>query len=297
MSIVHPARLYINNDRRRADMYADQFSVQLQNPVQGLTRFSIDTAVVEYNPEYPNFPPYASTLSVKFSDVVSTTVISVPNNVDWTSYTVNGQNTFPKNFQEYLNAEATSAGSAAVFTLAEGTSVGLPGFILWDIAGANALIYGASGLNNTEQSIMERIGFPFRLANRSIPQWTFTPGSPAVFNLTAAAGVIASPCNYILGRTSLIYVVSDIDANGASDVGLQNIISVIPITPGTGLGDMVIGENTTSISTSTNPSTDFNSVQVILLDDMYSPLELREQARVAIEFNLAYDRPETVALV
>ena len=102
MSIVHPARLYINNDRRRADMYADQFSVQLQNPVQGLTRISIDTAVVEYNPEYPNFPPYASTLSVKFSDVVSTTVISVPNNVDWTSYTVNGQNTFPKNFQEYL---------------------------------------------------------------------------------------------------------------------------------------------------------------------------------------------------
>jgi len=297
MSIVHPARLYINNDRRRADMYADQFSVQLQNPVQGLTRFSIDTATVEYNPEYPNFPPYASILTIEFSDVVGESIISVPNNVDWTSYTVNGQNTFPKNFQEYLNAEATSAGSASVFTLTEGTSVGLPGFIIWAIAGADALIYGASGLNNTEQSIMERIGFPFRLANRSIPQWTFTPGSPAVFSLTSAGGVIASPCNYILGRTSLIYILSDIDANGTSDVGLQNIISVIPITSGTGLGDMVIGENTTSISTSTNPSSDFNSVQVILLDDMYSPLELREQARVAIEFNLAYDRPETVALV
>ena len=297
MSIVHPSRLYVNNDRRRADMYADQFSVQLQNPIQGLTRFSIDTAVVEYNPEFPNFPPYASTLTVKFADVVGDTVIPIPNNVDWTNYTVNGQSSFPKNFQEYLNAEATTAGSACVFTLTEGTPVGLPGFILWSVAGADVIIYGASGLNNTEQSIMERIGFPFRLANRSISEWTFTPGSPAEFSLTTAGGTIASPANYILGRTSLIYIISDIDSNASSDVGLQNIISVIPITPGTGLGDMVIGENTTSISTSTNPSSDFNSVQIILLDDMYQPLELRDTARAAIEFNLAYDRPNTVALV
>lgn len=296
MSLVKPSRLYINNDRRQVDMYADQFIVRLQAPIQGLTRFSIDTAIVEYNPEYPVFPPYCSQLSILFSDVVGEVTISIPVNVDWTSYSVNGQNAFPKNLQEYLNAEATTAGSAAVFTLTEGTSVGLPGFILWQISGANATIYGASSLDNTERTIMERLGFPYRLANRSIPQFTCTPPNRAEFVLTSVGGVIASPANYILGRTSLIYIVSDIDSNGASDVGLQNIISVIPVTPDTGLGDMVIGENTTSISTSTNPSSDFQSVQIILLDDMYQPFELRDTAKVAIEFNMAYDKPTAVTL-
>lgn len=297
MSLVKPSRLYINNDRRPADQYADQFIVRLPAPIQGLTRFSIDTALIEYNPEYPNFGIAVNQLTIKFSDVVSNTVLSIPNTVDWTNYTVNGQSAWPKNFQEYLNAEALSAGSAAVFTLTEGSSVGLAGFIIWSIAGADAILYGASGLDNTERSIMERIGFPFRLANRSIPEWTASAPNPAEFNLTAAGSPVASPCNYILGRTGCIYVISDIDTNGSSDVGLQNIISIVPVAPGTGLGDICIGENTTSIATSTNPTSDFSTVQIILLDDAYAPLELREKSLVALEFNLAYDRAETVAIV
>jgi len=295
MSLVKPSRLYINNARRQIQMYADQFTVRLQAPIQGLTRFSVDTATVEYNTEFPNFPPYASKLQILFSDVVGEVEINIPNNVDWTSYTVNGQSAWPKNLQEYLNAEATTAGSSAVFTLTEGTSVGLPGFILWQTS-LNVIIYGASTLDNPETSIMERLGFPLRLANRSIPQWTYTSPNRAQFALTAVGGVIASPANYILGRTSVIYILSDIDSNGQSDVGLQNIITMIPIPPNTGLGDLVTGEITNDYSTSSNPSTDFNALTFILLDDQYQPLELRDTAVVALELSLSYSHPTAVSL-
>jgi len=71
---------------------------------------------------------------------------------------------------------------------------------------------------------------------------------------------------------------------------------VIPIRAGVGLGDIVEGEDTNSLSTSVNPSSDFNRIGVILLDDNYQPFELREEAKVIIELHCAYDRPDAVVL-
>lgn len=300
MSLVKPGRVFINNSRRQRDMFADQFSVNLPVPVQGATRLTLEACYIEYNPEYRNIPPYATNLTMSFSDVGGGSTlfnIVVPNNVDWTTYSVGGQNTWPKNFQQFLNAEASNAGSSAVFTLIEGTSVGLPGVIVWDVAGADVYLYGASNLNNTEQSIMERIGFPFRLSNRSIPQFTQTGNNPCVFELLAGSPTaIASPTTYILGRTSVVYVVCDLDSGGTSDVNLQNILSVIPVTSGIGQGDILIGEDTNSISTTQSPSSDFSSISIILLDDEYAPFELQEVSKVVVEFHVGYDRPASVII-
>lgn len=286
MSITQPNRIFINNDRRKLDMFADQFSVQLPAPVQGATRFTIESILIENNPEYPNFPPYASNLTISAGDLLDPFTFEVEIGVDWTTYEVNGQSVWPKNFQEYLNEQLTNRGSAIALTLEEGGSRGFPGRIFWEATGDIELL-GASNLDNPEASIMERLGLPFRQTKYNEPEFRVVDGR-ARFSF-GTTGVIA-PTTYNLGRTGSVYLLTDLDNAGQSDVAIQNLVSVIPVRPGVGLGDTIEGEDTNSIVTSTSPNADFNAIQIILLDDNYRPFELRENARVIVEFHFAYDR-------
>ena len=294
MELTKPARIFINNGKRIRQEFADQFNSQLPVPIAGCTRLTVESVLIEYNPQYPNFAPYVSNLELFPSDLGSSFTLSVPNEVDWTVYTVNGQSSWPKNFQEYINAELSTAGSAAVVTLADATSSGYPGYMSWAVAGANLTLLGQSALNNPERSIMERLGLSLRYAD-TIPELTFT-ASRTTFTLTAGAPVVVSPGNYMLGRTGAVYLLSDLDNGAQSDSNIQNIMSVLPIRAGIGLGDIVEGEDTNSLTTAVNPASDFNRIQTILLDDNYQPFELREEAKVIIEYHAGYTKADEVIL-
>lgn len=287
-----PTRLLLNNGKRDIDQFADQFSSQFQVPLDGITRMTVESFLVENTPFYPNFPPYASTLDISVADVSGTITLSVPNEVDWTVYEVGGSSTFPVNFQNYLNTELASAGSAAVLTLADATSLGYRGFITWSVSGADLTLLGMSNIRNPERSITERLGLSIRYAGQ-IPELTIVNGR-ANFELTTGGGTVLSPGNYTLGRTSCVYLLSDMDNAAASDANIQNILAVVPVRAGVGLGDMIEGEDTNSLTTSTNPKKNFNTVDIILLDDNYQPFELREDAKVIIEFHVAYDKVDSV---
>lgn len=295
MDLTKPSRVFLNNAKRIPQEFADQFTTQLPAPVSGCTRLTIESALIEYNPQYPNFPPYANKLDISTADA-GLVSITIPNEQDWTVYEVNGQSSFPKNFQEYLNSELSDAGSSAVLTIDDGTADGFPGFTKWRVATADIDLLGQTSLANPEQSIMERIGLGFRAAAVS-PTANFSlVGGQAVFSLTAGASSVLTATNYILGRTSAIYLLSDLDNNAQSDGNIQNIMSVIPVRAGIGLGDVVEGEDTNSLTTSVNPSSDFNTIQTIILDDNYQPLELREEAKVIVEYHLGFDRPDSVVV-
>jgi hypothetical protein len=301
MDLTHPNRVFLNNAKRSLQEFPDQFSSQLPAPVQGLTRMTIETALIEYNPLHPTFPAYTSNLEIITTDVADPIEISVPTEVDWNSYEVNGQSSWPKNFEEFINAELASAGSGKVISIDLADNDKAPGFTKWTITtGANGDVkfIGQSTLANPEQSIMERLGLSRRFAITDQGDeltYELVNGTYRVVWAPTTTGAI-TPGNYILGRTSAIYVLSDLDAGASSDGNIQNILSVIPIRAGVGLGDIVEGEDTNSLSTSVNPSSDFNRIGVILLDDNYQPFELREEAKVIIELHCAYDRPDAVVL-
>lgn len=291
--LTKPSRIFLNNSKRIREEFADQFNTQLPAPIAGVTRLTVESLLVEYNPEYPNFPPYATNLDISTSDAGAVS-LAIPNQVDWTVYEVNGQNSWPKNFEEYLNAQLSTAGSAGVLTIDDATDDGFPGFTKWSISGADVDLLGQSTLANPERSIMERLGLSLRYVG-TIPQLTFT-GGRTTFSLTDGSAAVITPGNYLLGRTSALYLLSDLDNGAQSDGNIQNILSVIPIRAGIGLGDIVEGEDTNSLTTSVNPSSDFNRIQTILLDDNYQPFELREEAKVILEYHAGYDRPDSVVI-
>lgn len=295
MSLTKPSRLFINNLKRGLEDFPDQFSVQLPAPVQGLTRLTLESAIVEYNPLHPTFPPYTNMLDASCADV-GLVQIEIPTEVDWNTYVVNTETSWPKNFQEYINDALVSAGSSTSVNIELGDDAGLPGFLEFtSVSGTGTIQFlGQSSLANTENSIMERIGLSYRLAALGvIPELTLA-GGRAVFTPTITGTIC--PGNFILGRTGSVYILCDLDNGGQSDANIQNILSVIPLSSATSLGDNIIGEDTNSLTTAVNPSSDFNRVRILLFDDNYQPFELREEARVIMEFHLAYDRPDAVIL-
>lgn len=296
MSIAQPSRLFINNAKRPLEDFPDQFSTQLPFPVQGLTRFTVESVLVEYNPLHVNFPPYTNQLDVSCQDLGSVVEIEIPTTVDWNTYVVSPETAWPKNFQQYINNALSSAGSAETITIDLGDDDGLPGFlkITADSGTGNVEFLGQSTLSNPERSIMERLGLSFRYASLGTIPELFLRGGRAVFQPTITGTLC--PGNFILGRTGSIYLLTDLDNQAQSDANIQNIVSVVPVRAGIGLGDIVEGEDTNSITTSINPSSDFNRVRFLLFDDNYQPFELREEARVIIELHLGYTRPDPLFL-
>lgn len=295
MSLTKPARLFINNLKRPVEEFADQFSTQLPVPVEGLTRLTVESVHIEYNPVHPNFPPYTSILDVSCDDV-GLVQIEIPTEVDWNTYTVGGETSWPKNFQQYINDALASATSARTITIDLATDQGLPGFLtIASVGGTNTIQFlGQSSLANTERSIMERLGLSYRFASLNmIDELTLVNGRA---RFTPTSGGTTCPGNFILGRTGSIYLLSDVDSGAQSDANIQNILSVIPVLAGTNLGDNVTGEDTNSLTTSINPSSDFNRVRFLLFDDNYQPFELREEARVIVELHLGYTKTDPIVI-
>ena len=294
MSISQPSRLFINNGKRPIEDFPDQFSVQVPFPIQGLTRMTVENAVIEYNPLHPNFPPYTNELDISTSDA-GLIQLEIPTTVDWNTYTVAPENSWPKNFQQYINNALGSAGSLLTITIDSAASEGLPGFIkITPSIPGDIQFLGQSSLSNPERSIMERLGLDYRQASlNAIPELTIVNNR---VRFTPGLGGTTSPGNFLLGRTGTIYLLSDLDNGGQSDANIQNILSVLPIRAGIGLGDNVTGEDTNSITTAIKPSSDFNRVRFLLFDDNYQPLEMREGQRTIIELHLGYTRDEAVIL-
>lgn len=293
MSLTKPSRLFINNGKRPVEDFADQFSVQLPVPIQGLTRLTVESALIEYNPVDPNFPPYTNTLDISVSDLGPLVQLEIPTTVDWNTYTVAPENAWPKNFQQYINNALSSAGSSITITIDLADSDGLPGFLKFTAsATGNIEFLGQSGLANTERSIMERLGLSYRFAALgSAPELTLI-NDRATFIPTSGGSI--APGNFLLGRTGAIYILTDLDNGAQSDANIQNILGVVPIRSGIGLGDIVEGEDTNSITSAINPTSDFNRLRVLLFDDNYQPLEMREEQRTIIEFHLGYDRSDAL---
>lgn len=294
MSLTKPSRLFINNSKRPLQDFPDQFSIQLPAPIQGLTRLTVESVLIEYNPLHPNFPPYTNQLDVSVSDLSALVEIEIPTEVDWNTYVVSPETSWPKNFQQFVNDALSSAGSSVAITIDLADTDGLPGFLKFtsSVTG-NIEFLGQSTLANVEQSIMERLGLSYRFAALgAIPELTIGSTGRATFIPTSAG--TNCPGNFILGRTGSIYLLTDLDNGAQSDANIQNILGVIPIRAGIGLGDIVEGEDTNSITTSVNPTSDFNRLRILLFDDNYQPLEMREEQRTIIEFHFGYDRGEAL---
>lgn len=296
MSLTKPSRVFINNLKRGIQDFPDQFSVQLPAPIQGLTRLTIQNAIIEYNPLNPNFPPYTNQLDISASDVSSLIELEIPTEVDWNTYVVTPETAWPKNFEKFINNGLVTAGSTTSITLDTAEDLGLPGFLTFtSVSGTGALEFlGQSTLANPERSIMERIGLSYRFASLGTIPELFIRDSRAVFQPTSTG--TTTPGNFILGRTGSIYLLTDLDNGAQSDANIQNLFAVIGLQPGIALGDNVIGQDTNSITTSVNPSSDFNRIRILLFDDSYQPLEMREEQRTLIEFHLGYDRPDSVVI-
>jgi len=284
MSLTKPSRVFINNLKRGIQDFPDQFNVQLPSPIQGLTRLTIQNAIIEYNPLHPNFPPYTNQLDISASDVGSLNVVTPE--TEW-----------PKNFEKFINNGLVSAGSTTSITIDTAEDLGLPGFLTFtSVSGTGEIEFlGQSSLANPEKSIMERLGLSYRFASLGTIPELFIRDSRAVFRPEGGSGTTC-PGNFLLGRTGSIYILTDLDNGALSDANIQNLFSVIAIRPGTNLGDNVVGEDTNSITTSVNPSSDFNRIRILLFDDAYQPLEMREEQRTLVEFHLGYDRPDSVVI-